>query len=73
MDLFENRFGVSEAIGEGKLAKNAVNTEILARAFHQLRVESGAPCVLVIDDAQVRFSLLVLHSIIVLFSVCSLA
>ena len=72
-DLFLNHFGVSSAMSDGKLAEKAVNNEILARAFHQLRVESGAPCVLVIDDAQVRFLLLLLHSIIVLFSVCSLA
>jgi len=52
---FEKLFGVAEAVSVGKLAETAVNCETLADVFRQLRVEKGAPCVLVIDDAQVGF------------------
>ena len=53
MALFLSHFGVKKAVSEGRLAKDAVNSEVLADVFHQLRVETKAPCVLVIDDAQV--------------------
>jgi len=65
MTFFMGLFGVQAAVSDGRLAEAAVYGGTLARAFHQLRVESGAPCVLVIDDAQVRFLLHLFYFIVI--------
>jgi hypothetical protein len=51
---FLKLFGVEEAVGQDKIVKNTVSANMLVDVLGRLKKENGAPCVFVMDDAQVN-------------------
>ena len=50
---FFGLFGIESAIEKGLVSKNSIGTSTLLGVFRRLMEEHKAPCVLVVDDAQV--------------------
>jgi hypothetical protein len=50
---FFKLFGIEEAVGQDKIVKETVSANMLKSTLESLAEQNGAPCVLVIDDAQV--------------------
>ena len=52
---FMKSFGIGDAITSGILAECTVEGDTLISVLQRLKEETGAPCVLVLDDAQVCY------------------
>ena len=73
-DQFMRSFGIGDAINRGILAGCSGDT--LSSVLRRLKEETGAPCVLVLDDAQVCYlnnecHTQSIHNKLYLFSSCS--
>ena len=68
-------FGIGDAISRGILAECTVHGDV-ETVYRRLKEETGAPCVLVLDDAQVCYLndeclTQSIHNKLYVFSVCS--
>ena len=52
---FMKSFGIGDAINRGIIAECTVQGDTLISVFRRLKEETGAPCVLVLDNAQVCY------------------
>jgi hypothetical protein len=50
--IFDGLFGIKEAVAQGILAKDSIWSDLLFEIVQRFKEEHGAPCVLVVDDAQ---------------------